>query len=128
MKVIVTLATVSILGIVPLAWAQGVAGTFAGETSGEVLAARPMTVVLREDGTGTMEVGEVQDLIDLEIDGNAVTFAFRPQIFGNPANFLFRYRGEVDSEKMTIYATIDNGDGAPLEYSDVPLVLMRQKE
>lgn len=128
MKLIQTLAIVAALLIPPNAWSQSVVGTFVGETSGEVLAPRPMTVVLKDDGTGTMEVGEVQELIDLKIDGNAVSFAFRPRILGNPANFLFRYRGEVDSEKMTIYATVDNGDGAALEYSDVPLILMRQKE
>jgi hypothetical protein len=128
MKLIVTLTIASTLALAPNAWPQSVAGTFVGETSGEVLAPRPLTVVLKDDGTGTMDVGEVQDLIDLEIDGNAVSFGFRPRIFGNPANFLFRYRGEVDSEKMTIYATVDNGDGAALEYSDVPLVLMRQEE
>jgi len=128
MKLIVALVIASALAIAPNAWAQNMTGTFVGETSGAVLASRPMTVVLKDDGTGTMEVGEVQDLIDLKIDGNAVSFAFRPRIFGNPANFLFRYRGEVDSEKMTIYATVDNGDGTALEYSEEPIVLMRQEE
>lgn len=128
MMLIVTLAFVSSLATAPSAWPQTLTGTFVGETSGEVLAPMPMTVVLKDDGTGTMEVGAVQDLIDLKIEGNAISFAFRPRIFGNPANFLFRYRGDVDSEKMTIYAAVDNGAGTELEYSRVPLVLTRREE
>jgi hypothetical protein len=126
-KMVHELALVSILALAPSAWSQSAAGAWAGVTSGAGgLAPRPMTVVLEDDSTGTMEVGAVRALIDLKIEGSAVSFGFRPLILGQPANFLFRYRGQFDAEKMTLYAAMDREDGAELEYSEEPLVLTRQ--
>lgn len=128
MKSVYVLATLMILAAASNASAQSAVGTWVGETSGAGgLPARPMTVVLAGDGTGTMDAGNVRDLIDLEIEGNELSFAFRPLVLGQPANFLFRYRGEFDAEKMMLYPAMDRQDGTEPEYSEEPLILMRQE-
>jgi hypothetical protein len=123
----VVLAALAVLAVVPNAAAQGATGTWVGETSGAGgLARRAITLVLAADGTGTMEVDVVQEVLDLKIDGSRLSFAFRPQILGQPANFLFRYQGEFDADAMRLYVAIDRGDGAEPTPSEEPLVLTRR--
>ena len=128
MKYFYTLLTLTILAAAPNAPAQSAVGTWTGETSGAVLAPRSMTVVLASDGTGTMQVDNTErPLIDLDIEGNTLSFAFRPLLGGTrPANFVFRYRGEFDGEKMTLYPAMDREDGSEPVYSEESLVLMRE--
>lgn len=47
-------------------------------------------------------------------------------MLGQPADFLFRYQGEFDAGKMTLYVAMDREDGSEPEYSEEPVILVRQ--
>jgi len=116
-----------VLAIAPYLGAQDPTGTWLGETSGAGgLARRPMKLVLKADGTGTMEVDNVRELLDLKVDGNKVSFAVRPLVGGQPAGFLFRYNGEVKGDTMTLYVSIER-EGVEPNRSEDPLILKRDK-
>ena len=117
-----------VLAIAPHVAAQNPTGTWLGETSGAGgLARRPMKLVLKADGTGTMEVDNVRELLDLKVDGNKVSFAVRPLVGGQPAGFLFRYNGEVEGDKMTLFVSIER-EGADPTRSEDPLILKRDSK
>ena len=114
-----------VLTIVPHVAAQNPIGTWLGETSGAGgLARRSLKLVLKTDGTGTIEIDAVRPLLDLKVDGSKVSFAFRPLVGGQPAGFLFRYNGEVKSDTMTLYVSIEREGVEPTRSGD-PLILKR---
>jgi hypothetical protein len=114
-----------ILTIVPHVAAQSAIGTWLGETSGAGgLARRPLKLVLKTDGTGTIEIDAVRPLLDLKIDGNKVSFAFRPLVGGQPAGFVFRYSGEVKGDSMTLNVSMEREGVEPTRGGD-PLILKR---
>jgi hypothetical protein len=117
-----------VLAIVPHVAAQNPTGTWLGETSGAAgVTRRPMKLVLKTDGTGTMEVDNVRELLDLTVNGNQLSFAVRPLIGGKPAGFLFRYNGEVKGDAMTLYVLIEREGVEPTRNED-PLVLKRDSK
>jgi hypothetical protein len=125
MKLRCTALILAILTIVPHAAAQNAVGTWLGETSGAAgLARRPLKLVLKTDGTGTIEIEAVRPLLDLKVDGNKVSFAFRPLVGGQPAGFLFRYNGEVKGDQMTLYVSMEREGVEPTRSQD-PLILKR---
>ncbi len=118
----------AVLALAPRAFAQDPAGTWSGETSGAGgLAARPVTLVLNADGTGTLEVDVVLELEEVTIDGSMVAFAVRPMIAGNPAGFRFRYDGEVEGDTMTLRVMLEGGAGRGGRGADPERLVLTRK-
>jgi hypothetical protein len=125
------LMLVTLVILVPAAFAQNAVGTWTGKTSETAgLEVRPITLILNTDGTGTMEVDTVLELEDVTIDGSRVAFSVRPLLGGTtPAQFRFRYEGTVEGDTMTLRFAIEGGGGRGGRGGDgdpEPLVLTRK--
>jgi hypothetical protein len=92
-------------------------GTWKGETGGN--GSRAVTLVVNADGTGTFNAGNDNALSGIVIEGDTVSFSFRP--VGAGGTLTMSMTGKVEGDTMTLRGSIGAGPPGP------PFVLSRQK-
>jgi hypothetical protein len=113
--------TAALLLIAMAVHAQGSAvGTWKGETSSPN-GSRTVTLSIKADGTGTFNAGNDNALSGIVIEGNSVSFSFKP--VGAGGAITMEMAGKVDGDTLTLRGTIAGSAGGP----GPPLVLLRQK-
>jgi hypothetical protein len=95
-------------------------GTWKGE-NGSGVGPPTVTVVINADGTGTFNAGNDNALSGIVIEGDTVSFSFKP--VGAGGTMTMNMVGKVDGDTLTLRGTIAGGAGGP----GPPLVLSRQK-
>jgi len=115
------MASVALLIITIAAHAQGSAvGTWKGETSGPN-GPRTVTLSIKADGTGTFNAGNDNALSGIVIEGNSVSFSFKPVAAGGAVTMDMA--GKVEGDTLTLRGTIAGSAGGP----GPAIVLSRQK-
>jgi hypothetical protein len=107
------------MGVVVHAQSSAV-GTWKGET-GAANGSRTVTLVVNADGTGTFNAGNDNALSGIVIQGDTVSFSFKPA--GAGGTITMNMTGKVDGDTLTLRGAIGKADGGP----GPPLVLSRQK-
>ena len=101
--------------------AQGSAvGNWRGETGG-ANALRTVTLTINPDGTGTFNAGNDNALSVVVIEGDTISFSFKPVAAGGAVTM--NMVGKVEGDRLTLRGTIAGGPDVP----GPPLVLSRQK-
>ena len=95
-------------------------GTWKGEAGG-ANRSQPVTLIVNADGTGTFNAGNDNTLSGIVLQGDTVSFSFKP--VGAGGTITMNMTGKVDGDTLTLRGTIGDGAGGP----GPPLVLSRQK-
>jgi hypothetical protein len=96
-------------------------GTWKGETANPNGTRTTVTLVVKGDGTGTFKGGAENQLSGIVIEGNSISFSFKPVRAGGA--LAMNMAGQVDGDTMTLRGTIGGGPANP----GPPLVLAREK-
>lgn len=95
-------------------------GTWKGE-NGSGIGPPTVTVVINADGTGTFNAGNDNALTGIVIEGDTISFSFKP--VGAGGAITMNMVGKIDGDTLTLRGTIAGGAGGP----GPPLVLSREK-
>jgi hypothetical protein len=93
-----------------------------GTWKGEILGAgapRAVILVVNGDGTGTFNAGNDNQLSGIAIEGDSISFTFKPVGAGGAVTMSMA--GTVAGDTMTLRGTIGEGPPGP------PMTLMRQQ-
>ncbi len=93
-------------------------GTWKGETQ-MPNGARAVILVINGDGTGRFNAGNDNELSGIVIEGDGVSFSFKPIAAGGA--LTVNMTGNVDGDTLTLRGTFEGGESGP------PMVLARQK-
>jgi hypothetical protein len=114
-------ASAALLLIAVAVHAQSFAvGTWKGETIGPN-GSRTVTLSIKADGTGTFNAGNDNALSGIVIEGDSVSFSFKP--VGAGGAMTMNMAGKVDGDTLTLRGTIAGSAGGP----GPAMVLSRQK-
>jgi hypothetical protein len=110
-----------LLAIAVAVHAQGSAvGTWKGETNGPN-GSRTVTLSIKADGTGTFNAGNDNALSGIMIEGDSVSFSFKPVAAGGA--ITMDMAGKIEGDTLTLRGTIAGSIGDP----GPAIVLSRQK-